>query len=373
MSCTRTGAAKKQNKAVFLNIPKEWMYLIGYEYQAINQHGALKMTKGKKPVMKRIDHADLFLLDEIRGFGERGSKECFEEAVALARAAGMVGEEKRVCDKVLQLIGLGFVSANRQIDANKMMPKLVLSVDTQLVNDVAEARKESFLEEQRIHSQQAKVRTLLRENNMLQEYLQEYLQKNIQEQLPEDLPEYRQEHIQKQVQEDSQKPVPEELPEQPQEELPEQLQEELPPNSVLPPQAEKHLSPMDRPPISDAISKNFDILDGKTNDEISLECKKRVNELREILESDWDKLNDWVSGHGRMERHYYFCQPLRRTLYWMGHSNADDYDTDVMIDATNYLLDGIRSNPDFSQYVPAVAHLKPFMKACDVAEKGERC
>ncbi len=171
MSSTGTGTAKKQNKAVFLNIPKEWMYLIGYEYQAINQHGALKMTKGKKPVMKRIDHADLFLLDEIRGFGERGSKECFEEAVALARAAGMVGEEKRVCDKVLQLIGLGFVSANRQIDANKMMPKLVLSVDTQLVNDVAEARKESFLEEQRIHSQQTKVRTLLRENNMLQEYL----------------------------------------------------------------------------------------------------------------------------------------------------------------------------------------------------------
>lgn len=378
MSSTGTGTAKKQNKAVFLNIPKEWMYLIGYEYQAINQHGALKMTRGKKPVMKRIDHADLFLLDEIRGFGERGSKECFEEAVALARAAGMVGEEKRVCDKVLQLIGLGFVSANRQIDANKMMPKLVLSVDTQLVNDVAEARKESFLEEQRIHSQQTKVRTLLRENNMLQEYLQEYLQKNIQEQLPEDLPEYRQEHIQKQVQEDSQKPVPEELSKQLQEELQEQLQEELPPNSVLPPQAVKHLPPVAEPIVSDTISKDFDILDGETNDAISSKCLWRVDDLKKAVGRVWwPEVLDWVKDYYGKE-YPRIGRSIDSILWEMGKCSATDTEIDEMIAVANYLLDGIRSDPDLEQHVPSVAHFKPLMRETTAAErstateKGER-
>lgn len=350
---------KKQEKASFLNVPRSWTYLIGYEYQTINKHGEPKLTKGQKPVLRKIDHADLLLLDEIRGFSERGNKECFEEAVALARAVGLIGQEQQVCDKVLQLCGIGFIKATRKVSEGKIVPQVILTVDSQLVNDVAEARRESMFEQQRIHSQQADFCSLLKENNRLQEYLQEYLQKQTQEQLPEDLPEYRQE----QVQENLPKPVPEDLQEQ--------SQEDLPPNSVLPPMAVKHLPPMGKPPVPDAISKDFDILDRKTNDEISLECKKRVNELREILGLDWGKLKDWVSGHGRLERHYNFCQPLSRALYWMGHSSVDDYDTDVMVDATNYLLDGIRSNPDFSQYVPAVAHLKPFMKACDVEEEGE--
>ena len=78
------------------------------------------MTKGKKPVMKRIDHADLFLLDEIRGFGERGSKECFEEAAgcpicefesageafkAALRDRGDEKEENLLCLGSLYLVG----------------------------------------------------------------------------------------------------------------------------------------------------------------------------------------------------------------------------------------------------------------------------
>ena len=244
-----------------------------------------------------------------------------------------------------------------------MMPKLVLSVDTQLVNNVAEARKESFLEEQRIHSQQTKVRTLLRENNMLQEYLQEYLQKNIQEQLPEDLPEYRQEHIQKQLQE----------------ELPEQLQEELPPNSVLPPQAVKHLPPVAEPIVSDTISKDFDILDGETNDAISSKCLWRVDDLKQAMgRTWWSEVLDWVKDYYGKE-YPRLGRSIDSILWEMGKCSATDTEIDEMIAVANYLLDGIRSDPELEQYVPSVAHFKPLMRATTaaersiVAEKGERC
>lgn len=120
-------SAKNKNDT-FLNIPKSWMYLIGYEYQAINRHGAPALAKGKKPVVKRIDHVDLLLLDEIRGFQERGNAECFEEAEALARAVGMVGREKQLCDKILQLCGLGFVKARMEFRDGQTIPKIILQI-----------------------------------------------------------------------------------------------------------------------------------------------------------------------------------------------------------------------------------------------------
>ena len=336
---------KKQEKASFLNIPRLWTYLIGYEYQAINKHGEPKLTKGQKPVLRKIDHADLLLLDEIRGFSERGNKECFEEAAALSRAVGLIGQEQQVCDKVLQLCGIGFIKATRKISEGKTVPQVILTVDSQLVNGVAEARRESMLDQQRIHSQQADFRSLLKENNRLQEYLQEYLQKQIQEQLPEDLSEYQQENI------------------------PEQLHEELPPNSVLPPMAVKHLPPMGKPSVPDAISKDFDILDGETNADISTKCLRRVNALKAAVRQEWEELIDWVNMfYGK--RYQRLSGDIKGILWGTGACNANDTEVSEMIAVANYLLDGIRSDPDLEQHVHKIAHFKPLIRASDVAKKG---
>lgn len=348
---------KKQEKASFLNVPRSWTYLIGYEYQTINKHGEPKLTKGQKPVLRKIDHADLLLLDEIRGFSERGNKECFEEAVALARAVGLIGQEQQVCDKVLQLCGIGFIKATRKVSEGKIVPQVILTVDSQLVNDAAEARRESMFEQQRIHSQQADFCSLLKENNRLQEYLQEYLQKQTQEQLPEDLPEYRQE----QVQENLPKPVPEDLQEQ--------SQEDLPPNSVLPPMAVKHLPPTDGPLVSDPISKDFDILDGETNADISFECLRRVNALKAAVSQEWAELIDWVNMfYGK--RYQRLSGDIKGILWGTGACHVNDTEVSEMIAVANYLLDGIRSDPDLEQHVHKVAHLKPLIRTSDVTKKG---
>lgn len=218
----------------------------------------------------------MLILDEIRGFSERGNKECFEEATALARAVGMIGQEKQVCDKILQLCGIGFVNVTRKIGEGKSVPQIILTVDTQLVNDVAEARKEYILEQQRVDSQQADFFTLLRENNLLQEYLQKYLQEQLpeqvqekqqkkeQEQLSEELPEFLPEHqpaqLQEPLHEKSPEPLPGDLPEQPHGELP-------------------HVREIAREPHTEPALKSlyddYFLLDGKTNDEISFECRKR--------------------------------------------------------------------------------------------------
>ena len=217
-------STKKPQSDKFLNIPRDWVYLIGYKYPVINRCREPKLNKNKEQITKRIDYVDLLLMDEIRGFKERGNKECFKEANALAESVGMYGNEKIICDKVLQLCNLGFIRAYRKIDDKQRTTRIVLETNTDVVNSVATAMKKQIETEKRMHSQHGDFLSLLRKNNMLQEYLQEYLQENLQEPLPEQLQEQLQEqlpeHKQEPLHEDSQEPLPEHL----QEKLPEPLQ-----------------------------------------------------------------------------------------------------------------------------------------------------
>lgn len=366
--------AKKQEKEAFLNIPKSWPYLVGYEYQAINQHGAPKLTKGQKPVLKRIDHADLLILDEIRGFSERGNKECFEEATALARAVGMIGQEKQVCDKILQLCGIGFVNVTRKIGEGKSVPKIILTVDTQLVNDVAEARKEYILEQQRIDSQQADFFTLLRENNLLQEYLQKYLQEQLpeqvqekqqkkeQEQLSEELPEFLPEHqpaqLQEPLHEKSPEPLPGDLPEQPHGELP-------------------HVREIAREPHTEPALKSlyddYFLLDGKTNDEISFECRKRFEALRNTLRQDWSELVDYTAckyskGNRSIDRRQ--AEHINQMVYLAGACSQDDNTINNMVGCVNLLLENAQSNAEWRQCMRPAFTFSPMVWGAERKENA---
>lgn len=297
-------STKKTKSNKFLNIPRNWVYLIGYKYPAINRYGKPKLNKNKEQIIKAIDYVDLLLIDEIRGFSERGNKECFEEAVALSQAVGMIGQEKQLCDRVLQLCGLGFVNASKKTDDGKMVPKVVFKVDTEFVNDAAEARKEWILEQQRMDSQTMKLGDILAKTHMLQEYLQEYIQEQLQEQLPEylpeQLPEQLPEHLQKPLQEDSQDDLSEYLPEYSQEdlqdqlhkELPEPLQEPLPEHlqesPQKPPQGEVYLGEKGR---KDIVSKSW--LQDKGIVSVKDIFENAINPLRDRGWT-WDDINDVV-------------------------------------------------------------------------------
>lgn len=323
-----TKSTKKHDQEVFLKIPKTWTYLVGYEYQAVNRHGDPKLAKGQKPVIKRIDHIDLFLLDEIRGFSERGNMECFEEAVTLAHVVGMVGQERQLCDKILQLCELGFIKAHTKIDDGKVIPKVILEVDSQLVTDAAEARKESILECQRIHSQQASTFTLIREKSMLQEYLQEYLQK----QLPE------------KISEKAQKPAKEEL----QAKLPVQV------HTV-------DIVPTDKA-ISDDMSKEYYFLDGKTNDEISAECAIRIKALRETINhapySDWSSL---LSKAAKIHKgqHGYSSSEIDWAVYLVGAMYQTDTDIAKMVKIVNHLTAIALTDVEYKEYIKDTERFKP--------------
>ena len=180
---------RKKDAVRFFNIPRDWAYLIGFEYTKINRRGETKLTKGQKPITGRIDHLDLFLLDEIRGFKERGNAECFKEALSLAVDLGIPGSEQNICDRVLQLCGLGLVRAKRKPVMGGGIPRLVLEVDQNLLADMIEARKESTILQQRMDSRPADFHRLVKKSHLLQEYLQEYLQESEEEYLqnqPED-------------------------------------------------------------------------------------------------------------------------------------------------------------------------------------------
>lgn len=414
LKMTERKVAKNQHKSTFINIPRSWTYLIGYEYQTINQHGEPKLTKGQKPVIKRIDHADLLLLDEIRGFSERGNKECFEEAVALAQAVGMIGQEKQLCDKVLQLCGLGFVKAIRKTDEGKMIPKVVLKVDTEFVNDAAEARKEWILEQQRMDSQTLKFGDILAKTHMLQEYLQEYIQEQLQEQLPEYPPEYMPEQLQESLQEDSQDDLSEYLPEYSQEDL-DYLHKELP--EPLQDDSQEHLQeelqrstdtskhdddfPFDDPedeywpdidetilsqngsaisdqhinessiscfdgsPVSrnaditnaDGIYAKYYILDGKTDEEIIAECRRRIRKLSDTLKEKFDDLIGDTIYHWR-KCNSHISEDVSKALSDATKENLGKKDIDNLVKIVNYVSNHYLSDKHLQNYANGDLQLK---------------
>lgn len=179
---------RKKDAVRFFNIPRDWMYLIGFEFTKINRRGETKLTKGQKPITGKLDHLDLFLLDEIRGFKERGNAECFKEALSLAVDLGIPGGEQNICDRVLQLCGLGLVRPKRKPVMGGGIPRLVLEVDQELLDDMVEARRESALLQQGMDSRPEDFRRLVKKSHLLQEYLQEYLQKSGKE-YPQETPE----------------------------------------------------------------------------------------------------------------------------------------------------------------------------------------
>ena len=161
----------------FFNIPRDWMCMIGFEYTKINKAGETKLTKYQKPVIGKIDHVDLFLLDEIRGFKERGNAECFKEARALAEDLGMPGKETEMVDRVLQLYGLGLVDLKQQ-GIGRGIPRLILEVNPEVLKEFILFRKESILLEQRMDSQQVNFSRLVRKNHLLQESLYRVITEN---------------------------------------------------------------------------------------------------------------------------------------------------------------------------------------------------
>ena len=175
----------------FFNIPYEWaQYFAGYEFGAVNKDGSPKLTKGKQPVKKKIDYLDLMLLDYIRSFEARRSRYCFAESAAIADVVGMVGQEKEVCERVLQLAALGFVQVYATVHPYRRSIVRLLRVNEEKIKECILSRKESILTEvlelQKSPDFTGDKYTF---KSYLQEYIQEELQKDIQESLQEKLSE----------------------------------------------------------------------------------------------------------------------------------------------------------------------------------------
>lgn len=132
----------------FFNIPFEWaQYLTGYEFEAVNRDGTPKLTKGRKPVEKKIDYLDLMILDYIRSFAARRNRYCFAESAAVADAVGMVGQEREICERVLQLAAIGFIQVKQVIHPYKRSVLRLLEVNEKKIKECILSRKESILNE----------------------------------------------------------------------------------------------------------------------------------------------------------------------------------------------------------------------------------
>jgi len=166
----------KQKSKPFFNVPRHWIYLVGFEYGAVNKRGEPKITKGGKPVIRRIDHVDLLILDRIRGYQERSGLDCFIGLPQLTDDIGFWQREKEVAERMLQLASLGFIHVKRKFYEGQRLPKLILTVDSQLIEDAATARRESILEAQRINSRTCKSTDMYRIFGLLEEYLEEYIE-----------------------------------------------------------------------------------------------------------------------------------------------------------------------------------------------------
>ena len=171
----------------FFNIPFEWaQYFTGYEFEAVNKDGSPKLTKGKQPVKKKIDYLDLMLLDYIRSFEARRTLYCIAESAAVADAVGMVGQEKEVCERVLQLAALGFVQVKEVIHPHRRTVLRMLRVNEEKIKECILSRKESILTEV---LKLKKSPDFTGDKYTFKSYLQEYIQEELQEDLQESLQE----------------------------------------------------------------------------------------------------------------------------------------------------------------------------------------
>ena len=189
----------KKTKEVFFNIPREWaQYLVGYEFEAVNKDGSPKLTKGKQPVRKKIDYLDLMLLDEIRSFEKRKQRDCFVKADTLSDSVGMLGQEREICERVLQFCSIGLVVPRwKRIERNVY---LVLKVNEERIEELILSRKECILAQMfDLQKSPEFSRDKYTFKDFLQEYIQEELQENIQEGTQEDVQEDTQQDISEKV------------------------------------------------------------------------------------------------------------------------------------------------------------------------------
>lgn len=167
----------------FFNIPFEWaQYLVGYEFAAVNKDGTPKLTKGKKPVVKQIDYLDLMILDYIRSFAARRRSHCFAESAAVADAVGMVGQEREICERVLQLAALGFIQVKQILHPYKRSVIRLLEVDEKKIKECILLRKDKILSEV---VELSKSPDFTGDKYTFKTYLQEYIQEELQEELQE--------------------------------------------------------------------------------------------------------------------------------------------------------------------------------------------
>lgn len=190
MKSNESATKEKTRKTAFFNIPRDWaQYLAGYEFEAVNKDGTPKLTKGKQPVRRQIDYLDLMLLDEIRSFAKRKQRDCFVMAHTLADSVGMLGQEKEICDRVLQFCALGIVIPRwRNITERNVF--VVLEVNESKIEECILSRKESVLLELREMQRNPKfTRYKYTFSDYLQEYIQEDIQENTQEEVQEPIQE----------------------------------------------------------------------------------------------------------------------------------------------------------------------------------------
>ena len=180
---------KPRKTQPFFSIPREWaQYLAGYQFEAVSKDGTPKLTKGKKPVIRQIDYLDLMLLGEIKSFARR-NKDCFTTADALADAVGMVGQEREICDRMLQLCNLGFVIPRWKHMTERNI-YITLAIDDSKIEEFILSRKESILS---ALSDLQRTPEFMRNKCTFNDYLQEYIQEDIQESTQEDIEEDTQE------------------------------------------------------------------------------------------------------------------------------------------------------------------------------------
>lgn len=190
MKSNESATKEKTRKTAFFNIPRDWaQYLVGCEFEAVNKDGTPKLTKGKQPVRRQIDYLDLMLLDEIRSFAKRKQRDCFVMAHTLADSVGMLGQEKEICDRVLQFCALGIVIPRwRNITERNVF--VVLEVNESKIEECILSRKESvLLELQEMQRNPKFTRYKYTFSDYLQEYIQEDIQENTQEEVQEPIQE----------------------------------------------------------------------------------------------------------------------------------------------------------------------------------------
>lgn len=172
----------------FSNIPDHWEPLIGYEFRVVNKDGTSALDKTGKPKIGRIDLYDLMILDAMRSYKERarsGSQKCFIEAEQLSIKIGMRGQPlKKVCNRVLQLMHIGFIRCTPEIYGPTDAVRLVWDVDTKFMEDTARGIDAKRKEARLLAVKNGDFSTGSIGSITLKEYLKEQIPEQSSEQLP---------------------------------------------------------------------------------------------------------------------------------------------------------------------------------------------